>query len=69
MLSKEEFSRIFELAKGKPPLIDMQSIVGKYYQKCNATNPPKTYLAMEIAEVIAQAQRDGDIRFFYGGEE
>lgn len=46
-------SLIPELPKDKPP--DIQTIVGKYYQECNASNPPKTYLAMEIAELIAQA--------------
>lgn len=34
---------------------DLRSLVSKYYEECNASNPPKVYLAMEIAELVAQA--------------
>ena len=35
-----------------------REIVNKYYQECNASNPPKTYLAMEIAEISFKAGQE-----------
>lgn len=41
---------------------DTQAIVGEYYRECNAQEPPKTPLAMEIAEISFKAGRDEEYR-------
>ena len=41
--------------EAKDIMSDLQALVGKYFQDCNASNPPKPYLAMEIAEISFKA--------------
>ncbi len=38
--------------------LDLQTIVGRYYRECNATNPPKIYSAVEMAEICTLAVVD-----------
>ena len=45
----------------KPKILNitaLQKTVGQYYRECNASTPPKVYLAMVIANRVAQAQRN-----------